>query len=170
MFRKIKNTFRVTYRQIPQVELGENTTLCGSEHIILNAKQTDAQATYLWQDGSTNATFSVQKPGKYWVEVTNSCTTVRDSILIDCPECRLEEMPNVITPNNDGANDSFSFKCMNEKIWQIEIYNRWGKLVFVSKHYQGEWNASNLDNGMYYYTLNSHTLGTPYKGVIHVLR
>jgi gliding motility-associated-like protein len=170
MFRKIKNTFRVTYRQLPQVELGDNTTLCGSEHMILNAQQTDPQATYLWQDGSTNATFTVQKPGKYWVEVTNSCTTVRDSILIDCPECRLEEMPNVITPNNDGANDSFSFKCMNEKIWQIEIYNRWGKLVFLSKHYQGEWNASNLDNGMYYYTLKSNTLATPYKGVIHVLR
>jgi gliding motility-associated-like protein len=79
-------------------------------------------------------------------------------------------MPNVITPNHDGANDSFSFKCINEKIWQIEIYNRWGKLVFSSKHYQGEWDASNLDNGMYYYSLKSPESPAQYKGVVHVLR
>jgi gliding motility-associated-like protein len=168
--RVLKNIFRVSYRQTPQVELGENTTLCGDGLLMLNARQTDRAATYVWQDGSTEATFNVQKPGKYWVEVTNSCGTVRDSITIECLECRLEEMPNVITPNNDGANDSFSFKCMSENVWQIEIYNRWGKVVFASKHYQGEWDATNLDNGIYYYTLKSNTSDTPYKGVIHVLR
>jgi gliding motility-associated-like protein len=162
--------YRVTYKQAPQVELGENTTLCGSEQLILNARQTDAKATYLWQDGSTEATYMATRAGKYWVEVTNSCGTVRDSIFIECPECHLEEMPNVITPNHDGANDSFSFKCINEKIWQIEIYNRWGKLVFNSKNYRGEWDASNLDNGMYYYTLRSPVSPTQYKGVVHVLR
>jgi gliding motility-associated-like protein len=166
----VKIIYQVKNKQAPQVELGENTSLCGTELLTLNARQKDEKATYLWQDGSTNSMYTATKPGKYWVEVTNGCGTVRDSITIECPECVLEEMPNVITPNNDGANDSFSFKCIQEKIWHIEIYNRWGKLVFNSKHYQGEWNASNLDNGMYYYTLRSNTAPNLYKGVVHVLR
>jgi gliding motility-associated-like protein len=93
-----------------------------------------------------------------------------EQLLILCPECKLEELPNVITPNNDGANDRFTFSCIHEAIWQLEIYNRWGKLVFNSRHYQGEWDAGNLDNGMYYYTLQSQSASVPYKGVIHVLR
>ncbi|MDO1447230.1 gliding motility-associated C-terminal domain-containing protein [Rhodocytophaga aerolata] len=165
-----KRVFTVTYQYAPQVELGENTTLCGDEQLVLNVRQASGKAKYVWQDGSTEATYTVQKPGIYWVDVTNSCGTVRDSITITCPECKLDELPNVITPNNDGANDSFTFACMNKHVWQLAIYNRWGKVVYTSQHYQGEWDASNLENGMYYYSLYNQSASVPYKGVIHVLR
>jgi gliding motility-associated-like protein len=165
-----RRVFNVSYQYPPQVELGDNTTLCGDEQLVLNAKQASGKAKYVWQDGSTEAIYMVQKPGTYWVDVTNSCGTVRDSITIACLECKLDELPNVITPNNDGANDSFTFACINKQVWQLAIYNRWGKIVYSSQHYQGEWDASNLENGMYYYSLHNQSASVPYKGVIHVLR
>jgi gliding motility-associated-like protein len=70
------------------VGLGKDTTICGDTPYKLNP-QTPGSNTYLWQDGSTNQTFSASKSGLYWVEVrsiTNGCIK-RDSIeLIFKPE------------------------------------------------------------------------------------
>ena len=63
---------------LPTVVLGQNLTICQGTSLTLNA--TNPNATYLWQDGSTNATFTVQQSGLYWVVVTNSCGSASDSV------------------------------------------------------------------------------------------
>ena len=60
------------------LNLGNNTTLCQGESLTLDA--TNSNATYLWQDNSTNPTFTVTQQGSYWVEVTNNCGTTTDTI------------------------------------------------------------------------------------------
>jgi gliding motility-associated-like protein/uncharacterized repeat protein (TIGR01451 family) len=64
------------------------------------------------------------------------------------------EIPNVITPNGDGANDRFVIKGL-EKYAQHEIviFNRWNNMLFRSKNYQGDWEGKGLNAGTYYYTL-----------------
>ena len=63
------------------IDLGPDTTLCGAANITLDA--TTGSATYLWQDGSTNPTFTATSSGLYWVEVdVNGCLS-RDSININ---------------------------------------------------------------------------------------
>ena len=64
------------------IDLGTDMTLCENQTTVLDAFTADA--TYLWQDGSTNPTFTVTSPGTYSVEVTsvNGCTTT-DSINVD---------------------------------------------------------------------------------------
>ncbi len=58
----------------PTVFLGNDTTLCVGDSLVLDATQ--PQMTYLWQDGSTNATFTVKNAGLYSVTVTDNlgCT------------------------------------------------------------------------------------------------
>ncbi len=58
----------------PSVFLGNDTTLCPGATLALNATQ--AGVSYLWQDGSTTATFTVQSPGAYSVALTdaNGCS------------------------------------------------------------------------------------------------
>lgn len=65
----------------PVVNLGNDTTACGTGPIILNA--TNPNSSYLWQNASTNPTFIVTSSGLYWVLVTsnNGCAK-RDSINI----------------------------------------------------------------------------------------
>ncbi|HEY6504611.1 MAG TPA: gliding motility-associated C-terminal domain-containing protein [Chitinophagaceae bacterium] len=65
----------------PIVNLGNDISVCGNNPILLNA--TNTNSTYLWQDGSTNPTFTATVSGLYWVQVRNSsgCIT-RDSINI----------------------------------------------------------------------------------------
>jgi len=60
----------ITNYSLPTVNLGPDRELCQGETIELNAFNQDA--TYLWQDGSTNPTFTVTGPGTYTVEVTSA--------------------------------------------------------------------------------------------------
>ncbi len=75
------DTIVVNYGQIPLVDLGNDTTLCQGQNLNLDA--TTPAATYLWQDNSTNPTYTVSGPGTYWVQVTNSCGTYTDSLTIN---------------------------------------------------------------------------------------
>lgn len=64
------------------VNLGNDTTLCeGRSPLVLNAG--NAGGTYLWNDGSTGQTKSVNAAGTYWVQVTNATGCQgRDTIVV----------------------------------------------------------------------------------------
>ena len=75
--------------------LGNDTTLCQGDSLLLDA--TYSSATYLWQDGSSNATYIANTPGLYWVEVQHACDTVRDSVLIEVdPSLSIELGPDTL--------------------------------------------------------------------------
>lgn len=58
---------------LPAVDLGPDQTLCTGQSVVLDA--TLPGATYAWQDGSTNATYTVSAPGTYDVTVSaNGCS------------------------------------------------------------------------------------------------
>jgi len=62
------------------VHLGPDTTLCQGETLLLNA--TESNSTYLWQDNSTNSTYTVTQPGTYWVRVTEPGCITSDTIIV----------------------------------------------------------------------------------------
>lgn len=77
-----KDTIQIQYYTLPKIYLGNDTTLCPGESILLNASL-PISATYRWQDGSTNPTFLVQNPGLYLASVTDLCgNSTTDSIEI----------------------------------------------------------------------------------------
>jgi gliding motility-associated-like protein len=66
----------------------------------------------------------------------------------------LLQLPNIITPNNDGSNDLFVINHLNTaKTNRLLIFDRWGQVVFESKKYENNWNASNVKDGVYYVVL-----------------
>jgi hypothetical protein len=54
------------------LELGADTTVCPGNSVLLNAKK--GYISYLWQDGSTDSTFTVTQPGEYYVTVSDACS------------------------------------------------------------------------------------------------
>lgn len=77
------NTFQQNIEVIappPSMNLSGDTLICAGETIHLDAFYTNA--TYLWQDGSTNSDFLVSDIGTYWVEITNRCGTTYNEIQI----------------------------------------------------------------------------------------
>ncbi len=51
-------------------------------------------------------------------------------------------IPNGFTPNGDGINDQWSVEGFNEgRAFELEVYNRWGELMFESSRMDAEWNG-----------------------------
>lgn len=102
--------------------------------------------------------------GAYAVLVTdeNGCELMESIDIESCegpvkPGCY--EVRDVITPNGDGMNDQFTVTCINDFPSNLEIYDRWGKLVFNQDSYDGTWmGVSNsneeLSEGGYMYLIN----------------
>lgn len=70
----------------------------------------------------------------------------------------LVEIPNAISPNGDGKNDSWKLRFL--EIYpdaEVRIHDRWGKEVFYSRGYSEEWdgtlNGEPLPEGTYYYVI-----------------
>ncbi len=61
--------------------LGRDTTLCTGQSLVLTPPDI-AGATYRWQDGSRQRTFSVGQPGSYSVSVTQGSCAVLDAIQV----------------------------------------------------------------------------------------
>ena len=63
------------------INLGGDTLVCGGTSVVLNSSAAGIINTFLWQDGSTNPTFTATTAGLYWVQATNSMGCIaRDSI------------------------------------------------------------------------------------------
>ncbi|MBL7767032.1 MAG: gliding motility-associated C-terminal domain-containing protein [Chitinophagaceae bacterium] len=75
------DTIQVNYYNIPTLTLGNDTTLCDNQTLLLNPQISNA--TYLWQDNSSNPTFTVTQPGTYWVHITLPCGVLMDTIQVN---------------------------------------------------------------------------------------
>lgn len=69
------------------------------------------------------------------------------------------EVPNAFSPNGDGINDTWRIKYLDGYPGAtIDVYNRYGQIVFRSLGYDVEWNGTRNGNplpvGTYYYIIN----------------
>lgn len=113
--------------------------------VIVN---TDGTVTYTPEPGyigTDSFTYQVQDESGNWSNEATITVTIQKLDL---------EIPNMITPNGDGANDKWVIKGL-EKYTQHEIviFNRWNNMLYRSKNYHGEWDGQGLNAGTYYYTL-----------------
>jgi len=145
------------------VDLGNDTILCNEDIMTLDA--TTSNASYLWQDNSTNPIYTVTQQGIYWVNIiTNNCTST-DTISITSKECNeiILEMPNVFSPNNDGVNDYFYPKEINGiNQATLIIYNRWGAKLFETNNiltgWDGKYNGKDCSDGTYFWIIQYTTI------------
>jgi len=159
------------------INLGQDTSLCEGESIILSPNL--PKATYTWQDSSHAATFEVKQSGTYWVRayVADYDITTTDTIVIksgDDSYCNPPlTIPNVITPNGDSQNDNF--KILNSEYYDIalQIYNRWGRLIYETSNYQNDFSCRDCADGVYFYVLKAKSKRNgrekEYKGSLTVI-
>ncbi len=79
-------------------------------------------------------------------------------VCMDIDSCELYRLPNVFTPNNDTYNDYFRpFPYDYVDRIHIEIYNRWGQLVYKTENPDIMWDGRHQDSnndcseGVYFY-------------------
>jgi gliding motility-associated-like protein len=74
--------------------------------------------------------------------------------------------PNVVTANQDLINDHFDIYVENAQYKKLAIYNRWGKLIFESDDYKGNWPGKDYPSGTYFYECIYNTVCNPNATII----
>jgi len=150
----------------PDQPMQDEIVACYGEQVVLDA--TTAGATYIWSNGKTSPTIEVTSPAELNVSISvNGCSYTRHMVVIS-DECPF--IPNVITPNGDGKNDTFVVQGVEEHTLGMKIFNRWGKIVYQSALYDNGWSAAGMPAGLYYYQLTSSQTQKGYKGWVEVIR
>lgn len=78
--------------------------------------------------------------------------------------------PNVFSPNGDDINEFFFIDGLDAyPNSSIQIFNRWGNIVFESDNYKNNWDAKDATEGTYFFTFKAERYGEE-KGTITILR
>ncbi len=100
------------------------------------------------------------------------CDTAR--VVIDVQggfECNI---PNMMTPNGDDINENFVIPCLDGlEGTKLQVYNRWGDLMYESDNYKNTWNATHnempVPDATYFYIMELED-GRKYQGFVEVRR
>jgi gliding motility-associated-like protein len=114
-------------------------------------------------------TYRYNKAGEFKGELLASNSSgCSDTVLFEVNIPYHLFIPNVFTPNNDGVNDSFEIQYNGMGELKVQIYNRWGDIVFSTTTLEKFWNGTNVSSGTYYYIISGGK--TAHKGWVSILR
>lgn len=138
----------------PKPALGKDAFICPEELSFKLRLNPGLFNTYKWQDGSTLPYFDVIDADSFKVQVWDNfgCTGI-DTLLLNqkCPSKLF--VPNAFSPNGDQINDVFYVYGEDILSLKLEIYDRWGNILFSSKSLSDGWNGTYknkpLDTGAY---------------------
>jgi hypothetical protein len=111
-------------------------------------------------------------PGLYQLIVTSLLTacTAGTTVYVEREnnlDIRLSDIviPNVVTPDGNGNNDGWlpyipglevSVLSLLD-VYDLSVYNRWGQLVYSSDNKKAPWFPTDVNDGLYFYTLKMST-------------
>lgn len=131
--------------------------------------------SFLWSNGSTSQNLTNLPAGPYTVIITdtNGCRISRE-ILLTQP--LVLEMPEGISPNEDGKNDFFvvhGIESYPDNV--LTIYNRWGNIVYKESGYINDWQGENnngelLPDATYFAILEINKGDIVLKGYVEIRR
>lgn len=174
---------------------------CPSSPVELNAEFTGGagETEFIWSQIEGEGEF-VMSPSEqetaitpstgmniYMVTATDRCfrqnyfgRTPGTSVYVDSLKTiDLSNLPNVITPNNDNKNEFFAVAGVEEfKNARLEVFDRWGKMVFETDNYQAgsadgkyddAFDGKDLEDGTYFYVINVEKGECIQSGTIQIL-
>jgi gliding motility-associated-like protein len=123
-------------------ELGPDSTLCYDESWVL--KRPPGLVDWTWSTGGAFPNLEITTPGIYGITGFTGNCTFTDSVqatFYTCKECKIYA-PNVFLANDNGKNDAWRlfFECPWIE-YHLEVYDRWGSLVFETFDPLAEWDG-----------------------------
>jgi gliding motility-associated-like protein len=127
----------------------------------------DSSVSWLWTFGDDSISIS-SEPSHNYLYGGNYTVCLEASNQFNCFDTSCIELiivadeiiiPNIFTPNNDLVNDQFEIQGINNE-FTLQIFNRWGEMVFEELSYQNNWkgertNGGFLTTGTYFFILTS---------------
>jgi gliding motility-associated-like protein len=136
-----------------------------------------------WKDSiiTIKGTPTVEGIFNYVINLTGGCGSVPAGGVIKVEPSELA-IPSAFSPNGDGTNDKFAVKKSPSQSIKLQVFSRWGTLVYENNNFEGEWDGKgsgvmegqDLLAGTYYYvikvTTNTGSTAKEYTGYITLKR
>ncbi len=169
------DTVNVSLIPKPIYQLNNEINLCEGDTISLSVNSSQNIAT--WWNNFYLPIFKVHNEGTYHVKIHSQGCYYVDSINVIIINCEISiTVPNVFTPNQDGVNDFFMVTIENVNDYNINIFNRWGQLVFesndITNNWEGIFKEKDCSNGTYFYIINASNEfeSKIFKGTLSLIR
>ncbi len=149
---------------------------------FIDAKGGTPDYQFFWSNNETedNANASNLSQGTYTVRIVdaNGCETSKSIDVVErFPRIFI---PNAFSPNGDGTNDEFKPVADCSIKFSMQIYNKWGSVVFstedVADGWDGSFEGQNAPDGKYSYiifyagALNGVAFEETFRGSIKLIR
>ncbi len=120
---------------LPVLSLGKDTSLCGIQTLELDA---GFFSSYYWSTGAITSSVVVSPTSTLADTITvhvtdeNGCVGADTLLILQCSiDVFFADIPNTITPNNDGDNDVWVIEHIEHFPGAVvEIFDRWGRLIY----------------------------------------
>jgi gliding motility-associated-like protein len=152
------DTVSITVFPLPVFSLGVDLDICPGDNLEIFPSGISGPVSYLWNDQSTDASLIIYDAGVFYLTVTdgNICDyTDTVHVNIVCPPTIY--VPNAFTPNLDEINPIFRAYGTNVKEFQMDIYDRWGRLIYTINELNEGWDGTLNGNlapiGQYVYKI-----------------
>lgn len=179
-----RDTVQITSNTPPIVDAGPNYTITIFTSTVIGGSPTGpAGSTYTWMPSNTLDNGTLSNPvasntvnTTYTVLVTdvNGCVGSDTMYVHIFPEIFI---PNGFSNNGDGKNDYWVIDNIQQfPDCVVEVYNRWGELLFISTGYSTPWDGKykgkDVPVGTYYYIIDLHHVNFPkaYTGPLTIFR
>ncbi|WP_168194051.1 gliding motility-associated C-terminal domain-containing protein [Pontibacter sp. SGAir0037] len=161
-----------------QANAGEDVEIIQNRKVQLQAT---GGATYVWEPATglsnpnvANPIASPQETTTYTVTVTTreGCVATDEVTVTVTPAIIV---PNAFSPNRDGINEVWQIDNIESfPDVRVEIFNRWGSLIFSSNGYgtpwDGTYNGKDLPVATYYYMIYLNSSEKPISGHVTIIR
>jgi len=146
----LQDNLYLEVKDLPFVDLGDDISLCGEESAYLDAGSDGIN--YHWSTGDISREILVYQGFqeiRVDVEDAYGCVNSDTIVIEDCdPEEYFKDIPTAITPSNqDGVNDVWRIEKLESfPDAVVDIYDRWGRLVWRSEPgYPTPWDGRNMN-------------------------
>jgi gliding motility-associated-like protein len=186
-FCAVHDTFRITVNSKPVVDAGTGVTVVKGVTATVGGSPTasggTAPYTYSWlpvnglDDPSISNPVAIPAQTTWYTVTVTTADGCSASDSVEVTVVPLIEYISGFSPNGDGINETWQIDYVEQfPNIDVEIYNRWGQLLFKSKGYDKPWdgtyNGDPLPIGTYYYVivLNHPKFPDPITGPVTIVK
>lgn len=157
----LTDTAIITLLSYPIAEAGDDITLTDFEEFTLDGTgSTESNVTYIWATddldiliGSptsiTAQSTPIEQSTVFYLGVSNGVCSAIDSVVVTVNIDLITDFPNAFSPNGDGDNDVFEIDHLDQfPDFKLEIYNRWGNLLYTQTDPASFWDGRNNGKDM----------------------
>ncbi|TXK51989.1 T9SS type B sorting domain-containing protein [Pontibacter qinzhouensis] len=164
-----------------EANAGDDITVIQGRIAELRGSGAGTNGTYLWEPAEGLNNPAIRNPIARPQETTTYVLTITtelgcvDTDTVTVTVIPAIKAPNAFSPNRDGVNEVWEIENIsNYPDARVEVFNRWGNLIFSSTGYgipwDGTYKGSELPVATYYYIIYLNSSERPISGNVTIIR